>query len=223
MAANLAVLKRGVTLPARLDRNGRMLRWGVKPVVFIACLAPAALMLWEAMAATLGANPVEALLHRTGDWTLRLLLVTLAVTPLRLWTGWSWPLRLRRMLGLFAFFYAVAHVVVYLWLDRQLAWGEIVTDIAERPYITVGFAAFLILSALAVTSPKAMVRRLGRRWQRLHRWIYPAAVLGVVHFWWLVKADVLEPLVYALVLALLLAVRLFGGRSRQSRGAHGVS
>ena len=223
MAANLAVLKRGVTLPARLDPNGRLLRWGVKPAVFVACLAPAALMLWEAMAATLGANPVEALLHRTGDWTLRLLLVTLAVTPLRRWTDWSWPLRLRRMLGLFAFFYAVSHVVVYLWLDRQLAWGEIVIDIAERPYITVGFAAFLILSMLAVTSPRAMVRRLGRRWQRLHRWIYPAAVLGVVHFWWLVKADVLEPLVYALILSLLLAVRLFRGRFGENREARGVS
>jgi sulfoxide reductase heme-binding subunit YedZ len=223
MAANLAVLKRGVTLPARLDTNGRLLRWGVKPVVFFACLGPAALMLWEAMAATLGANPVEALLHRTGDWTLRLLLVTLAVTPLRRWTGWSWPLRLRRMLGLFAFFYAVSHLVVYLWLDRQLAWGEIVVDIVERPYITVGFAAFVILSVLAATSPKVAVRRLGRRWQPLHRWIYPAAVLGVVHFWWLVKADVLEPLVYASILALLLAVRLYASRSRQSRGASGVS
>lgn len=193
---------------ARLNKDGQLVRWVAKPLVFLACLLPASLIIWDGFAEMLGANPVEALLHRTGDWSLRLLLVTLAVTPLRILTGWRWPLRLRRMLGLFAYFYVVCHFTVYLWLDRQLSWGEIVTDVVERPYITVGFAAFLILSALAATSPKAMVRRLGKRWKSLHRWVYAAGLLGVLHYWWWVKADVLDPLIYAFIFALLLAFRL---------------
>jgi sulfoxide reductase heme-binding subunit YedZ len=124
-----------------------------------------------------------------------------------------WLLRLRRMLGLFAFFYAVLHVVVYLWLDRQLSWAEIVVDITERPYITLGFVAFVILSVLAATSPRAVVRRLGRNWKRLHRAVYAAAVLGVLHFWWLVKADITEPAVYAVALAVLFAARWPSARS----------
>ncbi len=208
MTANVATLRGPAELLARLNRDGQLVRWAVKPLVFIACLLPASLMFWDGFSGMLGANPVEALLHRTGDWGLRLLLVTLAVTPLRVLTGWRWPLKLRRMLGLFAFFYVVSHFTVYLWLDRQMSWGEILTDLVERPYITVGFAAFLIVSVLAATSPKAMVRRLGKRWQSLHRWVYAAALLGVLHYWWLVKADVLDPLIYALVLIFLLAFRL---------------
>lgn len=196
-------------LPAGRDR---LIRWGLKPAIFTLCLLPAALMLLDAVDGRLGANPVEALLHRTGDWTLRLLLATLAVTPLRRLTGRSWLLRLRRMLGLFAFFYAVLHVVVYVWLDRQLTWMEIVVDIAERPYITLGFVAFVILLVLAATSPRAVVRRLGRNWKRLHRAVYAAAVLGVLHFWWLVKADITEPAVYAVALAVLFAARWSSAR-----------
>ena len=179
----------------------------VKTAVFTLCLVPAAMMVLDIITDDLGANPVETLLHATGDWTLRMLLITLAVTPLRRLTGWTWPLRLRRMLGLFTFFYVVLHLVVYLLFDRELLWSEILTDIAERPYITLGFVAFLILTVLAATSPKFMVRRLGPRWKRLHRSVYAAAVLGVVHFWWLVKADITEPLVYAFILTLLLALR----------------
>jgi sulfoxide reductase heme-binding subunit YedZ len=191
-------------LPADPDD---LLRRGVKPAVFVLCLVPALLLLIDSLGGRLGANPVEALSHRTGDWALRLLLVTLAVTPLRRITGWGRVLRLRRMLGLFAFFYATLHVVVYVWLDRQLTWSEIVVDLSERPYITLGFFAFVILSLLAATSPKAMVRRLGRSWKRLHRAVYAAAVLAVVHFWWLVKAEINEPAIYAVVLAALFAAR----------------
>ena len=198
----------------RADRD-TLVRWALKPAIFVICLVPAALLVLDAVGGRLGANPVEALLHGTGDWALRLLCVTLAVTPLRRLTGRGWLLRLRRMLGLFAFFYALLHVVVYVWLDRQLSWGEIVVDIAERPYITLGFAAFLILVLLAATSPRRMVRRLGRNWKRLHRGVYVAAVLAVVPFWWLVKADIVEPAIYATVLAALFAARYSpaGGRS----------
>jgi sulfoxide reductase heme-binding subunit YedZ len=182
-------------------------RYG-KPLVFLLCLLPLALLGWRIAAGRLGANPVEAVLHFTGAWGLRLLLVTLAVTPLRRLTGRGWLLRFRRMLGLFAFFYVVLHVAVYLVLDRGLAWEEIVTDLAKRPYIMVGFAAFVLLVPLAVTSTRGWVRRLGRRWQLLHRSVYLIAVLGVLHFLWLVKADLREPLIYAAVLAVLLAARV---------------
>ena len=220
MTAQAATAK-GAAVLARFSRNGRLMRWGVKPAVFLACLVPAAVLVWDAVAGLLGANPVEALLHRSGDWALRLLLVTLAATPLRILTGWAWPIRLRRMLGLFSFFYASVHFTVYLWLDRQLVWSEIVVDIAERPYITLGFSAFLILVALAATSPRVMVRRLGRNWQRLHRSVYAASVLGVIHYWWLVKADVREPMIYAGVLGALLGVRAFRKRARGSPGRAG--
>ena len=182
-------------------------RYG-KPLVFLLCLLPLALLVWRIAAGRLGANPVEAVLHFTGAWGLRLLLVTLAITPLRRLTGRGWLLRFRRMLGLFAFFYVVLHVTVYLVLDRGLAWDEIVTDLSKRPYIMVGFAAFVLLVPLAVTSTRGWVRRLGRRWQLLHRSVYLIAVLGVLHFLWLVKADLREPLIYAAVLAVLLAARV---------------
>lgn len=195
-----------------MEARDTLFRWLGKPAVFLLCLLPAALLVRDAMGDALGANPVEALLHATGDWTLRMLLITLAVTPVRRLSGWAWPLRLRRMLGLFAFFYALLHLTVYLWLDRQLLWSEILVDLTERPYITLGFAAILILVPLAATSTRAMMRRLGRNWKRLHRGVYAAAVLGVVHFWWLVKADVTEPLVYAVILGLLLGARRLPAR-----------
>jgi methionine sulfoxide reductase heme-binding subunit len=181
---------------------------GIKTVVFLLCLAPLGALGVRIAGGEVPPNPVETLTHFTGDWALRLLLVTLAVTPLRRLTGWGWLVRLRRMLGLFAFFYAALHLAVYLSLDQFFDWGAIAEDVLKRPYITLGFTAFLILVPLAVTSTRGWVRRLGRRWQRLHRAVYAAAVLAVLHFLWLVKGDPTEPLIYALVLALLLAVRL---------------
>lgn len=181
----------------------------VKALVFLAALVPLGVIAAAAARGALGSNPVEALLHHFGEWALRLMLVTLAVTPLRRLTGWSQAVRLRRMLGLFAFFYAVLHLAVYVVLDRSLLIEEVLDDLTGRPYVIAGFAAFVLLVPLAATSTNAMVRRLGgRRWRRLHRIVYVAAAGGVVHFWWLVKADVREPLVYAALLALLLALRL---------------
>jgi len=181
----------------------------IKIAVFLACLVPFGVLVWDAFSANLGANPVEALLHRSGDWTLRFLMIVLAMTPLKRLTGWAWPLRLRRMLGLFAFFYACSHFLVYTLLDLQLDFAHLGADIAKRPYITIGFTALMLLLPLAVTSTNAMMRRLGRRWKKLHRLVYIVAVLGVIHYYWLVKADVREPLIYAAILAALLGFRLY--------------
>jgi len=190
-----------------LRRNDQWLRFGLKPLVFIACLIPFALLLKGVIEGNLGANPLERVTDVTGQWGLRLLLLTLAVTPLRRLTGWAWLQRFRRMLGLFVFFYITLHFLTWVWLDQELAWGNIVADIAKRPYVTVGFSAWLLLLPLAATSTRGMMRRLGRRWQRLHRAIYLIGLLGVLHYIWLVKADLLEPLIYSAVLAVLLVVR----------------
>jgi sulfoxide reductase heme-binding subunit YedZ len=190
-----------------LRRNDQWLRFGLKPLVFIACLVPFALLLKGVIEGDLGANPLERVTDVTGRWGLRLLLLTLAVTPLRRLTGWAWLQRFRRMLGLFVFFYTTLHFLTWVWLDQELAWGNIVADIAKRPYVTVGFSAWLLLLPLAATSTRGMMRRLGRRWQRLHRAIYLIGLLGVLHYIWLVKADLLEPLIYASLLGILLAVR----------------
>jgi methionine sulfoxide reductase heme-binding subunit len=180
----------------------------LKPAVFAASFTPFAWLVYHALAGGLGPNPIEAVTHRTGEWTLRFLLLTLSVTPLRAITGWNALVRFRRMLGLFAFFYASLHLLTYVWLDKFFAWPEIVRDIPRRPFITVGVLAFASLVPLALTSTAGMIRRLGgRNWQRLHRLIYLAAIAGVVHFWWLVKADVSEPRLYAIVLGVLLAAR----------------
>lgn len=185
------------------------IRWIGKPLAFFAALLPFAWLLWLGLSDQLGANPIETITRYTGDWTLRFLLITLAVTPLRKLCNWNWLMRFRRMLGLFAFFYAALHFSTYIVLDQFFAWEHILDDIAERPYITVGFACFLLLIPLAVTSTNAMVRRLGgRRWQLLHRSVYAIAIGGVVHFLWLVKADLREPLIYAAILAVLLGYRL---------------
>lgn len=180
----------------------------IKLLVFLACLGPAAWYAYGWSADALGANPIEAITRASGEWTLRLLLITLAVTPLRRLTGLHWLLRLRRMLGLFAFAYACAHLLTYVWLDQFFDATAIARDILERPFITVGVAAFLLLIPLAATSTHFAIRRMGgRRWQALHRSVYGIAILGVVHYWWLVKADVLAPLIYALILAGLLGTR----------------
>jgi sulfoxide reductase heme-binding subunit YedZ len=157
----------------------------------------------------LGANPVEQVTHVTGDWALRFLLLSLSVTPLRRLFGWSWAAPLRRTLGLTAFGYACLHYLIYLGLEHLFDWQLIVEDVLTRRYVWAGFAAFLCLVSLAVTSTRAMIRRLGRRWVSLHRLVYLAAALGVIHFLWLVKSDLREPLLYAAVLALLLGLRLW--------------
>lgn len=182
-------------------------RFVAKPLLFIACLLPFALLVRGALGGDLGANPLERVTDVTGEWGLRFLLLSLAMTPLRRLTGWTAWIAFRRMLGLFAFFYITLHFLTWIWLDQELRWANIVADIAQRPFVTLGFVAWLLLVPLALTSTRAMMRRLGRNWQRLHRAVYAVAVLGVLHYIWLVKADLLEPLIYASVLAVLLAVR----------------
>ncbi len=199
-----------------IPTTDRWLRWLAKPCLFLACLIPFGLLVRATLEGDLGANPLERVTDVTGEWGLRLLLLTLAVTPLRRLTGWAWPVRLRRMLGLFAFFYASLHFLTWVWLDQELSWGKIVADIAERPFVTVGFTAWLLMLPLAITSNRAMMRRLGRNWQRLHRLVYLCGLLGVLHYIWLVKADLLEPLVYAALLALLLAARWRPKRSNRA-------
>jgi len=183
-----------------------------KPLVFLLCLLPLAHLLAGAFSIAgqgLGANPIEELLHALGRWGLKFLLLTLAVTPLRRWTGWNWLIRFRRMLGLFAFFYVVLHFSVYAVLDQGLDLDAIIEDVLKRPYITLGMAGLLMLIPLAATSTKGMMRRLGRRWQKLHRLVYVIAIVAVWHFYWQVKLDTLEPTLYALVLAGLLGVRVY--------------
>jgi methionine sulfoxide reductase heme-binding subunit len=180
----------------------------IKAILFLVCLLPLAQLIQAWYADALGANPIEAITHATGEWTLRFLLITLAVTPLRRLTGLHWLLRLRRMLGLFCFFYASLHFTTYIWLDQFFDLQGIAKDIVKRPFITVGFAAFVLLVPLAITSNNFAIRRLGgRQWQSLHRSVYGIAILAVLHFWWLVKKDISEPLLYAVILALLLGLR----------------
>lgn len=183
------------------------MRFVAKPLIFLVCLVPFGLLFYGALIGDLGPNPVERVTDITGQWGLRFLLLTLAISPMRRLTGWIWLLRFRRMLGLFVFFYISLHFLTWLWLDQELIWGNVIADIAKRPFVTVGFAAWLLLLPLAVTSTRGMTRRLGRNWQRLHRAIYAIAILGVLHYIWLVKADLLQPLIYASVLASLLLVR----------------
>jgi sulfoxide reductase heme-binding subunit YedZ len=191
----------------------------LKAVLFAVCLVPLALLAWRGFTGGLGANPIEFITHSTGWWTLALLLATLSVTPLRRLTGLNWLLRLRRMLGLFAFFHACLHFTTYIWLDQFFDPMSIAKDVVKRPFITVGFSAFVLLIPLAATSTNAMVRRLGAaRWQLLHRLVYAIAILGVVHFWWLVKKDITEPLLFAAALALLLGLRLLWRARRAGAG-----
>lgn len=173
------------------------------------CLAPAAWLAWQAAFGDLGANPIETVEHATGDWALRLLLATLAVTPLRRLAGWHWIASQRRTLGLFAFAYVAAHFFTWSVLDNGLDWASILEDIGKRPFVTVGFSAFVLLIPLALTSTRASIRRLGKRWVKVHRLVYVAAALGVLHFFWLVKKDLRPPLVYAAVLAVLVGMRIW--------------
>ena len=188
----------------------------LKLIVFGLSLVPAGALVWRFFNHDLGAEPVETLLHTTGDWGLRFLLITLAVTPLRKLTGWTTVMRLRRMLGLYAFFYALLHVSVYLVLEQFFDWGEILKDVVERPYITLGFTAFVLLIPLAVTSTDRMRRRLGRRWKKLHQAVYVIATAAVLHYLLSVKADIREPLIYGLILVALLGYRVWDQRRRRA-------
>ena len=179
-----------------------------KPFVHLLCLLPLAGLVWAGFNDGLGANPVEKLTHETGDWTLRFLLITLSLTPLRQWTGQASWIRFRRMLGLYTFFYVSCHFLIWFVADHSLDPGSMIEDIVKRPYITLGFSAFLLMIPLAITSNQAMIRRLGRKWKTLHRLVYLIILLGVLHFLWLVKADYLEPGIYAIIAMVLLAQRL---------------
>jgi sulfoxide reductase heme-binding subunit YedZ len=181
----------------------------VKAVLFALALLPLARLVMLGVLDDLGANPVEFVIRSNGTWTLTFLLITLAITPLKKITGMGWLLGLRRMLGLFVFFYAMLHFLSYAWLDQWFDWQAIVKDVAKHRYVLVGFTAFLCLIPLAATSTNAMMRRLGKRWQALHRLVYVIGMLGVAHYWWLVKKDITLPLVYGAVLALLLGYRIF--------------
>jgi len=187
------------------------IRFVWKPVVFVLGLVPGLLLLGDVFEVTgsLGANPVEEIQDRLGNWGLRFILIALAVTPLRRLTGWNWLQRFRRMLGLYAFFYTLLHFLAWLILDQGVLWSAIVEDIVKRPFITIGFAALLILAAMAATSTNGMRRRLGRYWQQLHYGAYVVGILGVWHYWWQVKKDIRDPLIYAVILAVLLGLRLW--------------
>jgi len=194
----------------------RQIRFIWKPLVFLTCLVPVALAVGDTLGitGTLGANPIEELQDRFGNWGLRFLLLALSVTPLRQISGRNWLSRFRRMFGLFAFFYVLMHFLTWLVLDQELLLSAIAEDIFERPFITIGFSAFLILIALATTSTARIRRSLGRRWQKLHNFVYVAATLGVWHYWWQVKLDASDPAIYAVILATLLAYRWWHRKNR---------
>src|SRR5262245_17408749 len=182
----------------------------IKPAVFVVCLVPLLSLVWRAFeigGTDLGTNPIERIQDTFGQWGLRFLLITLAVTPLRDWFNAPWLVQLRRMLGLYAFFYVLLHFLTWLILDQDLYWSGILVDIGKRPFITIGFIGLLMLIPLAVTSTNGMMRRLGRRWKTLHRLIYAIVLLGVWHYWWQVKADIREPLVYLAIALVLLGWR----------------
>jgi sulfoxide reductase heme-binding subunit YedZ len=180
----------------------------LKVGVFLACLVPLALLLWKYHSDDLGANPIEVITHATGDWVIRFLLITLAITPLRKLSRQPWIIRFRRMLGLFAFFYGCLHFTTYIWLDQFFDWPNMLKDVGKRPFITAGFTGFVLMIPLAVTSTAWAVRKMGgKRWQWLHRLIYVSATAGVVHYIWLVKADLTLPLTYAVILGGLLLYR----------------
>jgi methionine sulfoxide reductase heme-binding subunit len=186
--------------------------------LFVVCLMPLLALAWNAATANLGANPIEVMTDQTGIWTLRFVLITLAVTPLRRLTGWNRVIQLRRMLGLFAFFYGALHFVTYIWLDQFFLWEEMLADVRTCPFITIDFLSFVLLIPLAITSTTKMIKRLGGKWwQRLHRLVYGIAIGGVVHYLWLVKADMQPPLVYGGLVALLLGYRVWIAYRRRAK------
>ena len=220
--------------------SNQAIRWVVKPVAFAASLVPAGWLTWAALTGNLSVNPLSDLTNETGVWTLRFLCVTLAITPLRYISGWHWLIKFRRMAGLYAFFYGTLHFLTYVIADRfagldfpdgMLAWStavnlgkSVVADVYKRPFITVGFTAFSLMVPLAITSTTGWIRRMGgKRWQALHRLVYVSASAGALHYWWLVKADVRRPLIYAAVVALLLGFRAWKARAKSAGRVRQVS
>ncbi len=214
--------------------SDRTLRFGLKPIVFLASMGPFFWLLWAGLTGNLSANPLSDLTNETGIWALRFLCITLAITPLRRLTGWNAVIRFRRMMGLFAFFYGTTHFLIYVIADRFagldfpngiVSWTTVVNlgkavwdDIYKRPFITIGFTALVSMVPLTITSTAGMIRRLGgRRWNQLHKIVYVTAVLAVIHYWWLVKADIRRPLIYASIVAILLAMRVYWARGSRRR------
>ncbi len=212
--------------------SDRTVRFGLKPLAFAASLVPAGWLAWAALTNNLSANPLSDITLETGTWALRFLCVTLAITPLRLISGWNWLIKFRRMAGLFAFFYGTLHFLIYVIADRFagldfpdgiVAWStaanlamSVLADIYERPFITIGFLAFSLMVPLAITSTTGWIRRMGgKQWQKLHRLVYVSAVAGVVHYWWLVKADLSQPILYSAIVGILLAFRAYKARARR--------
>ena len=194
----------------------------LKVVVWLLCLTPVAVLAYDGLHAQLGANPIERVMNDLGFSTLTLLVSSLAITPLRKITGLNWLIRFRRLIGLFAFFYVFLHFATYLALDQEFSLDSIVTDIAKRPFITVGFFAFVLLVPLAATSTTWSIRKLGgKNWNRLHKLVYVSAIAGVIHFWWKVKADHFQPGIYAVILALLLGYRVVIAAMKPSKPAAG--
>ncbi|MES2579338.1 MAG: protein-methionine-sulfoxide reductase heme-binding subunit MsrQ [Pseudomonadota bacterium] len=181
----------------------------IKVAVWICALLPLARLIWLGVHDDLSANPVEFVERSTGTWALVFLLITLSMTPIRLLTGQVWQIQLRRMLGLWMFFYACLHITTYIWLDYSFLWTDIVKDIIKHPYVIVGFMAFMLTIPLAITSNKFMIKRLKKNWKKLHQVVYLIAILAILHFWWLVKKDVTEPFYYAAVLGILFGIRLY--------------
>ncbi len=194
----------------------KKLLW-LRVALSVICLGPFAQLVYNALTDNLGANPIDAITLHTGSWALIFLIATLSVTPLRKISGWNALVKFRRMLGLFAFFYATLHFMTFVVLDHFFDFNAIVKDVMKRPYVTAGFTGFVLLIPLAITSTKGMIRRLGKRWRQLHRLIYIAAIAGVIHFYWLVKADIRRPVQYGFVLALVLGYRLYAS----AKTAHG--
>lgn len=181
----------------------------LKAALFLVCLIPFGRLLWYGYFNQLGANPIEFITRSLGTWTLVILLVTLSITPLRNRLNWPWLIKLRRMFGLFTFFYALLHFITYIWLDQFFDIGSIFMDVIKRPFITIGFAAFILLIPLALTSTNAMIKRLGgKRWLLLHKLVYIIAIFAVIHYWWLVKKDITQPAIYSAVLLILLGYRV---------------
>lgn len=198
----------------------QLVRRVLKPVVFAACLAPFLWLAYRTYQGDLGANPIETITNTTGIWTLRFIVITLAITPVRWLTKWNPIINFRRMIGLFAFFYGTVHFLIYFVLDRSLMFDGLWEDIVKRPYITMGFTGFVLMIPLALTSTKGWIRRLGGyRWNLLHRLIYCTSVFAVIHYWWKVKLDVTNPMFYAAIVAVLLSVRLFRWLAKRQASA----
>jgi len=205
-------------MEAVISRNKSFISVAVfKTLVFVFCLLPLFNLVWSGIQQQLGANPAETIIRSLGDWALYFVLLTLAVTPLKRVFNWSILIRVRRMLGLFVFFYACLHLVGYVWFDQFFDWDEILKDIIKRPFITLGFATFLLLLPLALTSTNKMMKRLKKNWKKLHQLVYPISIMATLHYFWMIKADFRQPALVAFILAILLGYRLYVYRQSQKK------